>query len=159
MLSAKWLSKLCECEQRSARTLAIISGASIGRKLTRSKSSGAKRENQMKMKTSLIVGAFSLALFIAGCTTAPAAPPAAGPAGPQGQAGATGATGDPGQDADRHRTEEEKRADEQRRADEVKRGDDQRRADEKAKERQDAGCSAGEHVYTNADGRKVCVKD
>ena len=113
----------------------------------------------MKMKTSLLVGAFSLALFIAGCTTAPAAPPAAGPAGPQGQAGATGATGDPGQDADRHRTEEEKRADEQRRVDELKRGDDQRRADEKAKERQDAGCSAGEHVFTKADGRKVCVKD
>jgi len=110
----------------------------------------------MKMKTSLIVGAFSLALFIAGCTTAPAATPVAGPAGPQG---ATGATGDPGQDADRHRTEEEKRLDDQKRADELNRGDDQRRADEKTKERQDAGCSAGEHVFTNADGRKVCVKD
>jgi hypothetical protein len=122
----------------------------------------------MKMKTSLIVGAFSLALFIAGCTTAPAAVPEAGPAGPQG---ATGAAGDPGQDADRHRTEEEKRADDQRRADEVKRsddqkrtddlkrGDDQRRADEKFKERQDAGCAAGEHVFTNSDGRKTCVKD
>lgn len=125
----------------------------------------------MKMKTSLLVGAFSLALFMAGCTTAPAAPAVAGPAGPQGDTGAPGATGDPGKDADRHRTEEEKRlddqkradelkrGDDQRRADEVKRGDDQRRADEKAKERQDAGCSAGEHVFTNADGRKVCVKD
>ena len=113
----------------------------------------------MKMKTSLLVSAFSLALFIAGCTTAPAAAPVAGPAGPQGDTGAPGATGDPGKDADRHRTEEEKRLDDQKRADELKRGDDQRRADEKVKERQDAGCSAGEHVFTNADGRKVCVKD
>jgi hypothetical protein len=136
-----------------------ILAAGIGRKLRRSKSSGAKRGNQMKMKTSLLVGAFSLALFIAGCTTAPAAPAVAGPAGPQGEAGAPGATGDPGKDADRHRTEEEKRLDDQKRADEVKRGDDQRRADEKTKKRQDAGCSAGEHVFTNADGRKVCVKD
>jgi hypothetical protein len=41
----------------------------------------------------------------------------------------------------------------------LKRGDDQRRADEKVKERQDAGCAAGEHVFTNSDGRKACVKD
>ena len=38
----------------------------------------------MKMKTSLLVGAFSLALFMAGCTAAPAAVPVEGPAGPQG---------------------------------------------------------------------------
>jgi hypothetical protein len=119
----------------------------------------------MKIKTSVVVGVFSLALFIAGCTAAPAAPTVQGPAGPQGEPGATGQTGDPGQDADRHRADEqkrlddEKRADEQKRADGQKRGDDQRHADEKVKERQDAGCAAGEHVYTNAEGKKSCVRD
>jgi hypothetical protein len=115
--------------------------------MTRPKSSGAKRKNQMKMKTSLLVGAFSLALFMAGCTAAPAAAPVAGPAGPQG---ATGATGDPGQDATR-RTEDE------RRAEEAKRAEDQRITD--ARDSHDTGCPGGEHVFTAQDGRKSCVRD
>jgi hypothetical protein len=115
----------------------------------------------MKIKTSLVIGVFSAALFMAGCTAAPAQ----GPPGPQGQPGATGQTGDPGQDADRRRADDQKRLDEEKRAgdqkqaDDQRRGDDQRRADDKVKERQDAGCAAGEHVFTNADGRKSCVKD
>jgi hypothetical protein len=124
-----------------------------GRKVARFKSSGAKRENQMKiMKTSLLVGAFSLALFIAGCQAAPAAAPVAGPAGPQGSTGATGATGDPGQDATR-RTEEERRAEEARRA------EDQRITDARARDSHDTGCPGGEHVFTAPDGRKSCVRD
>ena len=108
-----------------------------------------KKENQMKMKTSLLVGAFSLALFMAGCQAAPAAAPVAGPAGPQG---ATGATGDPGQDASR-RTDEEKRAEEARRA------EDQRITDARARDSHDTGCPRGEHVFTAPDGRKSCVQD
>src|SRR5580704_18610918 len=84
-----------------------------------------KKENQMKMKTSLLVGAFSLALFMGGCQAAPA--PVAGPAGPQG---ATGATGDPGQDATR-RTEDERRAEEARRA------EDQRITEARARDSRD----------------------
>jgi ribosomal protein L12E/L44/L45/RPP1/RPP2 len=117
--------------------------------MTRPKLSGAKKENEMKMKTSLLVGAFSLALFMAGCTAAPAAAPVAGPAGPQG---ATGATGDPGQDATR-RTEEERRAEEARRA------EDQRITDARARDSHDTGCPGGEHVSTAPDGRKSCVRD
>jgi|HubBroStandDraft_3_1064219.scaffolds.fasta_scaffold88002_2 hypothetical protein len=108
-----------------------------------------KKENQMKMKTSLLVGAFSLALFVAGCTAAPAAAPVAGPAGPQG---ATGATGDPGQDASR-------RTDEERRAEEARRAEDQRITDARARDSHDTGCPGGEHVFTAPDGRKSCVRD
>lgn len=104
----------------------------------------------MKMKTSLLIGAFSLALFMAGCTAAPAAAPVAGPAGPQG---ATGATGDPGQDADRRRTDEDKRAEEARRA------EDQRITEARARDSHDTGCPGGEHVFTAQDGRKSCVRD
>jgi hypothetical protein len=107
----------------------------------------------MKMKTSLLVGAFSLALFMAGCTAAPAAAPVAGPAGPQGDTGATGATGDAGRDADRRRTDEEKRAEEARRA------EDQRITDARARDSHDTGCPGGEHVFTAPDGRKSCVRD
>jgi len=103
----------------------------------------------MKMKTSLVVGAFSLALFLAGCTGTQTP----GPAGPQGQPGATGATGDPGQDADRRRAEDEKRAEEQRRA------EDQRITDARARDSHDTGCPNREHVFTNPDGRKSCVPD
>jgi hypothetical protein len=113
-----------------------------------------KKENQMKMKTSLLVGAFSLALFMSGCQAAPAAAPVAGPAGPagpQGDSGATGATGDPGRDA--HRTDEERRAEEARRA------EDQRITDARARDSHDTGCPGGEHVFTAPDGRKSCVRD
>jgi hypothetical protein len=115
-----------------------------------------KRKIQMKikMKASLLVGAFSLALVIAGCQAAPAAAPAAGPAGPagpQGDAGATGATGDAGRDA--HRTDEERRADEARRV------EDQRITDARARDSHATGCPDREHVYTAPDGRKSCVRD
>jgi hypothetical protein len=103
----------------------------------------------MKMKTSLLVGAFALALFMAGCQAAPAAAPVAGPAGPQG---ATGATGDPGQDATR-RTEDERRAEEARRA------EDQRIRDAQVRDSHDTGCPGGQHVFTAQDGRKSCVRD
>jgi hypothetical protein len=89
----------------------------------------------MKMKTSLLVGAFSLALFMAGCTAAP------GPAGPQGQPGATGATGDAGRDADARRAE------------------DQRIRDAQARDSHDTGCPNGQHVATDPDGRKSCARD
>src|SRR5271163_3024 len=115
-----------------------------------------KKENQMKMKTSLVVGVFSLALFMAGCQAAPAAAPVAGPAGPQGDAGATGATGatgDAGRDADRRRTDEERRAEEARRA------EDQRITEARARDSRDSGCPGGEHVFTAQDGRKSCVRD
>ncbi|MGB7284598.1 MAG: hypothetical protein WBE13_20195 [Candidatus Acidiferrum sp.] len=92
----------------------------------------------MKIKTTLLVSACSLAFFVAGCTAAP------GPQGPQGQ---QGATGDPGRDAD------------QRRADEQKRLDDQKRADEQARTDQDAGCPAGEHRAADRDGKTSCVRD
>lgn len=98
----------------------------------------------MKMKTSLLVGAFSVALFMAGCSAAPAVQ---GPAGPQG------APGDPGQDADRRRTEDEKRTEEQRRA------EDQRITDARARDSHDSGCPHGEHVAKAADGRQSCVRD
>src|SRR5271170_2324798 len=100
----------------------------------------------MKMKISLLVGAFSLALFMAGCTAAPAAAPVAGPPGPQG------ATGDPGQDASR-------RTDEERRAEEARRAEDQRITDARARDSHDTGCPGGEHVFTAQDGRKSCVRD
>jgi hypothetical protein len=92
----------------------------------------------MRIKTSFLVGAFSLALFIAGCTAAP------GPPGPQGQ---PGATGDPGQDADR------------RRAEEARRVEDQRIRDAQARDSHDTGCPAREHVVADPDGRKHCVRD
>jgi hypothetical protein len=103
----------------------------------------------MKMKLSLLVGAFSLALFMAGCQAAPAAP-AAGPAGP---AGPQGATGDPGKDADQRRTEDERRAEEARRA------EDQRITDARARDSHDTGCPDGQHVARAADGRQSCVRD
>jgi hypothetical protein len=138
------------------------------------------KENQMKLKTSVVAGAFSLVLFIAGC----GASQAPGPPGPQGQPGATGQTGDPGRDSDQRRAEDQKRADDQRRADEQrgadkqrgadeqkqadeqrraddqKRTDNQRRADDKTREGHDIACPAGEHRYTNPNtGVVSCVRD
>lgn len=115
----------------------------------------------MKMKTSLLVGAFSFGLLFAGCTGSQTP----GPAGPQGQPGVAAPAPDPGQDADRRRAEDQKRADDQRhaddqnRADNQKRADDQRHADDKAREAGEAKCPAGEHIYTNPDGKKSCVRD
>jgi len=88
----------------------------------------------MKLKTSLVAGAFSLVLFIAGCT----ASQTPGPPGPQGQPGATGQTGDSSRDADQRRAEDQRRADEQRR------GDEQRGADE-----QNGPTTRLEEVMTN----------
>jgi cell division protein FtsN len=146
----------------------------------RSRSSGTKKENQVKPKTSLVVGAFSLVLFIAGCT----ASQTPGPAGPQGAAGATGATGDAGRDSDERRAEEQRRADaqrgadaqrvadaqkaadeqrrldEQRGADQQRRVDEQKQADKKAREDRNASCPSGQHLYTSADtGKTSCVRD
>jgi hypothetical protein len=126
----------------------------------RSGSNGTTEENQMRMKTLVVVGAISLGLLIAGCQAASQTP---GPPGPQG---ATGATGDPGRDSDQRRAEEQKRADDQRLADqqkgadEQKRADDQKRADERAREGRDTTCGAGEHRYTNPNtGVVSCVRD
>ena len=113
----------------------------------------------MKMKTSLLMGAFSLALFIGGCTATPAAAPVAGPAGPQGATGATGQTGDPGRDADRRREGDQKRAEDDKRTEERKQAEHQRITDARARDSHDTGCPMGEHVYTNAEGRMSCVKD
>ena len=144
----------------------------------RSESNGAAKENQMKLKTFLVMGAFSLVLFIGGCQAASQTP---GPPGPQG---ATGATGDPGRDSDQRRAEDQKRADEQRHADEQrgadrqrgadeqkqsdeqrrvddqKRADNQRREAERTREGHDIACPAGEHRYTNPNSGVVsCVRD
>jgi len=113
-----------------------------------------RRKNQMKIKTSLLIAAFSLAFSIAGCTAAPTP----GPAGPQGQTGATGATGDPRQDADRRRAEDQKIADDQRRLDDQRHADEQKRVDV-AREVSGSACPSGEHIYTNRDGQKSCVRD
>jgi hypothetical protein len=113
----------------------------------------------MKMKTSLLMGAFSLALFIGGCTATPAAAPVAGPAGPQGATGATGQTGDPGRDADRRREDDQKRAEDDKRTEDRKQAEHQRISDARARDSHDTGCPSGEHVYTNAEGRMSCVKD
>jgi hypothetical protein len=147
----------------------------------RSRSNGTSKENQMKLKTSAVVGAFSLMLFIAGCQAASQTP---GPTGPQGEPGATGQAGDPGRDSDRQRAEDQKRADDQRRADEQRgadkqrgaddqrqageqrRLDDQKRADnqkreaDRTREGHDLACPAGEHRYTNPNSGVVsCVRD
>ena len=129
-------------DSNSARQTVVrtILAVGDGRELARCKPSGAEKENQMKMKASLLVTAFSLALCIAGCT--PAAP-VAGPPGPQGA---------PGQDASR-RTDEDKRADDARRA------EDQRIRDAQARDSHDTGCSGGQHVVTAPDGRKSCGRD
>src|SRR5579864_8254601 len=95
-------------------------------------SNGTTKENQMKLKTSLVVGAFSLVLFMCGCT----ASQTPGPSGPQGQPGATGQTGDSGRD------------------------DEQRRTDDRPRGGHDAPCPAGEHRYTNPNSGVVsCVRD
>src|SRR5271154_6772234 len=93
--SAGGVSFVCEWGQRPLRRAGEHSGSMEWSEdaVFQVQRHRGKKENQMKMKTSLVVGVFSLALFMAGCQAAPA--PVAGPAGPQG---ATGATGDPGQD-------------------------------------------------------------
>lgn len=142
------VSQLCGLGQRPRGTPDRILAVSDSRELARCKPSCAKKENQMKMKTTLLVGAFSLALSMGGCTAAPA-----GPAGPQGDTGATGATGSPGQDADR------RRADDAKRAEEAKRAEDQRITDAQARDSHATGCPDHEHVSTAPDGRKSCVPD
>lgn len=151
--SAKEFGNCADWDSGHASLPDRILAAGNGRKLARCKPRGAKKENQMKMKASLLVGAFSLALFMAGCTAAPAAAPVAGPAGPQGDTGATGATGNPGQDADRRRADDDKRAEEARRA------EDQRITDARTRDSRDTGCPSGEHVVTAPDGRKSCGRD
>jgi len=134
----------------------------MDRKLTRSETGDAKKENEMKMKTSLLVGAFSLALFITGCQATPAAAPVAGPAGPagpQGDPGATGTAGSPGRDADRRREDDQKRAQDDKRNEERKQAEHERITDARARDSRDTGCPTGEHVYTNAEGKMSCVKD
>ena len=104
----------------------------------------------MKLKTSLVVGAFLLVLSIAGCT----ASQTPGPPGPQGQPGATGQTGDSSRDADQRRAEDQRRADEQRGADE------QKRADDKTRGGHDEACPPGEHSHTDpGTGKTSCVRD
>ena len=165
---------MCLFGQRQPGAMGNILAACNRPRWRRSGSSGSTKENQMRLKTSLIVGAFSLVLSIAGCTTSQTP----GPAGPQGAAGATGATGDTGRDSDERRAEEQRRADaqrgadaqrtvdaqkaadDQRRADEQRGADDQKRADNKARDGRDASCPAGEHRFTNADtGKTSCVRD
>jgi len=91
------------------------------------------------MNRLLVTGTISLALFIAGCSTAPAAAPVPGPAGPQGP---TGQQGDPGQPGDRGREGHPR--------------DDGR----DGREGRDAPCAAGQHLHTNPEnGRTECVRD
>jgi len=114
----------------------------------------------MKMKTLSLIGAFSLAFAIAGCT---AAAPTPGPAGPTG---ATGATGDPApQDPDLRRAQDQKIADDQRRADNERHHDaDAQKAEEQkridvARDARGAVCPDGEHIYTDREGQRSCVRN
>ena len=110
----------------------------------------------MKLQTSLVAGAFSLVLFIAGCT----ASQTPGPPGPQGQPGATGQTGDSSRDADQRRAEDQRRADEQRRGDEQRGADEQKRADDKTRGGHDEPCPSGEHSHTDpGTGKTSCIRD
>jgi hypothetical protein len=100
------------------------------------------------MKRLLILGAFLLALPIAGCTVAPTPAATQGPAGPQGQTGQTGHQGDPGRNDDRERRDQA--------------GDHDRQAQTRDQGRQghDEPCLAGEHRSTDRDtGRVSCVRN
>jgi hypothetical protein len=137
-----------------------------------------KKENQMK--TSLLIGALSLVVLIAGCNNSPAAP-VPGPAGPQGQVGQTGATGDTGQTGDRGRTgytgdagqvgqtgdtgQTGQTGDRGRTGDSGQAGrtgdsGQTGRTGDQGIQGQAAPCPAGEHRYTDRDsGRASCVRD
>jgi len=84
------------------------------------------------MQKSLVTSALFAALLIAGCSATPAAAP--GPAGPQGQPGEQGAAG---HDSDHDRDRDRDR-------------DHQTNA---------APCPAGEHLFTDKDGRAICARD
>jgi hypothetical protein len=86
------------------------------------------------MQKSLVTSALLAALLIAGCSATPAAAP--GPAGPQGQPGEQGTAGrDSDRDRDRDRDKDQ---------------DHQSNA---------APCPAGEHLFTDKDGRAICARD
>jgi hypothetical protein len=88
------------------------------------------------MKKSLFAGTLSLLLLIGGCS----ATPAAGPAGPQGPPGDQGAAG---QDRDRERDKDR----------------DRDRDREAGRPGEAPSCPAGQHPYTDHDGRVSCVRD
>ena len=90
------------------------------------------------MQKSLVTGALLAALLITGCSATPAAAP--GPAGPQGQPGEQGMAG---RDSDRDRDKDRDHSADRDR-------DHQPNA---------APCPAGEHLFTDKDGRAVCARD
>jgi hypothetical protein len=90
------------------------------------------------MKKSLFTGTLSLLLLIGGCSTTPAA----GPAGPQGPPGDQGAAG---QDANRDRDRDRDR--------------DKEHDRDAARPGEPPSCPAGQHPYTDHDGRTTCVRD
>jgi hypothetical protein len=140
----------------------------------------ATPQRRIKMKISVVMGAFLLGLLIAGCNTTPAP----GPAGPQGQTGQTGQSGQPGdqgQSGQQGATGEAggtgQTGDEGRRG---KTGDQGRpgqtgdqgrpgqtgdqgrpgQTGDQGRQGNDAPCPAGEHHYTNPNtGRVSCVRD
>jgi hypothetical protein len=116
------------------------------------------------MKTSLLIGAFSVALLIAGCNTN--TPPASGPAGPQGQVGQTGQQGDTGQSGQQGTTGQT--GDRGRMGQTGDMGQTGQTGDtgqagrtgDQGVQGQAAPCPAGQHRYTNPDtGRTSCVRD
>ena len=137
---------------------------------------------RIKMKTSLIMGALSLVLLIAGCNTNSAPlPPVAGPAGPQGQVGQTGQTGasgqqgdtgqqgmtgDTGQTGDRGRMGHTGDTGQTGNTGDTGRtgytGDTGQtgRTGEQGEQGKEAPCPAGQHRYTSPDsGRVSCVNN
>jgi hypothetical protein len=86
------------------------------------------------MQKSLVTSGLLAALLIAGCSATPAAAP--GPAGPQGQPGEQGTAG---RDSDRDR--------------------DRDRDKDRDHQPNAAPCPAGEHLFTDKDGRAICARD
>ena len=126
-------------------------------------SSDTTKENQMKMKTMLVMGVLLLALFISGCNVNPAPAATVGPAGPPGPAGTAGAAGqtgqtgqsgqpgDPGQSGQAGATGQAGQTGDQGQTGQT--GD-------RGRQGKDAPCPAGEHRYTNPETGKVsCVRD
>jgi hypothetical protein len=103
------------------------------------------------MTRSLVIGAFLIVLFIAGCYANPAA---TGPAGPQGPSGATTQDRDRGHDGDRDRAGDQGR--EGRAGDQGRDG----RTGDQGRQGEAAPCPAGEHRFTDpTTGTVRCARD
>jgi len=101
------------------------------------------------MKKSLVMSAFLLVLFTAGCSVNPA--PTPGPAGPQGQTGQTGQSGQQG---------EQGQSGQQGATGQAGEAGQTGQTGDQGRQGQSAPCPAGEHRYTNPNtGTVICVRD